>query len=61
MAETTPGTPTPGFVRMGEDAEQVALHFPRPAPLGPPPAWRAAKLSIAEHVDYIAEGAGYPR
>jgi hypothetical protein len=60
MATTTTGTPSPGLARMGADAERVAEHFPRPEPLGPPPAWQAAKLTIAQHVDYIAEGAGYP-
>lgn len=51
--------PPSGFARLGIDAEQVAVNFPRPVPL-PPQAWTAAKLSIPDHVGELAEGVGYP-
>ncbi len=59
MADITTGTPSPGLARMGQDAEQVAMNFPRPVPAAPE-AWRAAKLSIPAAVAPLVEGVGYP-
>ncbi|MGQ0847459.1 MAG: hypothetical protein ACT4QF_25355 [Sporichthyaceae bacterium] len=59
MSEFTAGPPAPGFAQLGIDAEQVAQNFPRPVPVAPE-AWRAAKVSVPEHVEALAEGVGYP-
>ena len=53
MADT--GTPIPGLTRLGQDAEQVANLYPRPAH---PAAetWKTYPVEIPAELDKLASG-----